>query len=218
MKQQPAAPIAAAEERRLRRVNDGAFSNDRTPSRLLEGLKASDEEARRQLNAAYEPVLRSILRRCSLSAEERDDLAQVFWMKVYSKVGSFRKEQPDHSLRGWLRTIARNLLIDHQRAKGAREGAEGGSDNVRLLAELPDDGQLPDAVESAERVAMLQGAMERLRSEVVARDWENFHRTTVGGESIAATARAAGMKPEALRMANARVRRKLRQFLADLWD
>jgi RNA polymerase sigma-70 factor (ECF subfamily) len=193
------------------------LADERTDSEFLSQLRAGEDAARRRLVAMYRPVLRTILTDFPLDCNERDDLEQAFWLTVFAKFDRFRKEKPGDSLRGWLRTVARNLVFDHLRQrKSEAAAAVGGSDHQRQLGAIPE--RQPEATDDQERSEMLGVALERVRAEVSGRDFENFRRSVMRGEPLAAVALASGMRSEALRMANARVRQKLRQQLGELWE
>jgi RNA polymerase sigma factor (sigma-70 family) len=191
--------------------------NDPTPSNLLRRLRARGDEARGQLVAVYGRVVVKILAGYRLDRNEREDLGQAFWLTVFAKFDQFSKETPGDTLRGWLRALLRNLVRDRLRKRRKDAAAAlGGSDHQRLMGELPDREPPTDDLE--ERREMLRVALELVRPEVSPRDFENFRRSVMLGEPVAEVAKASDMKPEAVRMANARVRQKLRQKIGELWE
>lgn len=100
---------------------------------LLDRLHRRDLAAAEQLVAAYEPYLRSVVRRglpANLRAKfDSVDVVQSVWVHVLNAVRKGAWEVPDRErLRALLITVARRRLISrfrHYRAATEREGRDG---------------------------------------------------------------------------------------------
>jgi len=149
--------------------------------------------------------------------QDLPDIFQDVFQAVATHIGSFRKEKQGESFRGWLRTIAYHKVCDHfRKAKREPEGAGGTDAQLQLLrlaaAELadPDDG----GEENAER-GLLDRALNLIRSEFEDRTWQAFWLTVVEGKAPNELAIDLGMSPGAVRVAKARVLRRLRDELGE---
>ncbi len=94
--------------------NDGALD-----LALLERWRAGDERAATQIVERHGPALARFAVRLGM-ADEAEELVQDTFVRAFGALESFRA---DSSLRTWLFTIERRLVIDRRRA-AARRGSE----------------------------------------------------------------------------------------------
>jgi RNA polymerase sigma-70 factor, ECF subfamily len=186
----------------------------RTASRLVEGLKARDGDAWRQLAALYGPLVYGWCRRAGLRDRDAEDVVQEVFLVVLRRVGEFRHDRPGGTFRGWLRAIARNKLGDWIQRQPTRDHAAGGTDAQERLNQLPADE--PPADPTREVGGLYQRALELVRPEFEERSWQAFWRTAVGGEDAATAAAALGLTPNAVYVAKSRILRRLREVLGDV--
>ena len=85
----------------------------------------------------YSPLVLHWLRRAGLPDQECADVIQEIFRSAYTGVAKFRQESTG-TFRGWLRTIARNKVIDHFRRRSKQPDATGGSEAAALLHNVPD--------------------------------------------------------------------------------
>lgn len=118
----------------------------------LEAATSADEMA----------ALRTYLRRRMREGQDLDDMVQ----DVYLRVLAAPEAGPVGNVRGFLRRVASNLLIDRYRRKTARLS----DDHITLDEHIVDDGALaPDRIASGrEELALLGDALEAIGP--VARD------------------------------------------------
>jgi len=91
---------------------------ERTDSELIERWKAGDSRSATQIVARHADALA----RFAVSSGERDEieeLVQDTFVRAFSSIDSFRG---DSSLRTWLFTIERRLLLDRRRSERRRRG------------------------------------------------------------------------------------------------
>lgn len=109
----------------------------------------------------------------------------------------------DGRLRGWLITVARNLLVDRYRAEGTRR------DTVRALErETRSDGRGRDAADHAvdrDQLARLERAIAELSDELR----EVLTMTTVGGMTSQVIGEALGLPAGTVRYRLHRARTRL---------
>ena len=144
-------------------------------------------------SAAYEKLLRDILPelRAIVGARLRDpsgveDVVQNVLFSIHRARHTFRPERP---FGPWLRAIARNAVIDAQRARG-----------VRLRREVPiDDGMdVPDTSEPVDPGAPLSPYLQRALAALPPNQREAVELIHLREMSVAEAAARVGIKPGAL--------------------
>jgi RNA polymerase sigma-70 factor (ECF subfamily) len=73
-----------------------------------------DRKMQQELYKRFAPKMYGVCLRYAGSAEEAEDILQEGFIKVFHKIGSFRREG---SFEGWIRRIFVNTAIEHFRKK-----------------------------------------------------------------------------------------------------
>jgi len=189
-----------------------------TSTGLVNGAKGRDPEAWRRLAHLYGPLVYQWCRRQGLQPADAEDVTQEVFVTVAVKVGSFRRERPEDTFRGWLWTITRHKLGHWIRRQRTREQAAGGTDlQRRLLAvALPEVGsELADANSAGAVAGLHQRALQLIRTEFEDRSWEAFRRLVLEGQRPADVAADLGMSRSAVYVTKSRILRRLREVLGD---
>jgi RNA polymerase sigma-70 factor (ECF subfamily) len=189
-----------------------------TSTGLVNGVKGRDREAWRRLAHLYGPLVYQWCRRQGLQPSDAEDVMQEVFLTVAAKVGSFRRERPEDTFRGWLWVITRHKLGHWIRRQRAREHAAGGTDaQRRLLSAAPPEedatsgpGNGPAAV-----AGLYQRALQLIRTEFEDRSWEIFRRLVLEGQRAADVAADLGMTRNAVYVTKSRILRRLREVLGD---
>jgi len=186
-------------------------------SLLLRLCNSEDHEAWVEFVTLYEPVIYRFLRRRGLQDADARDVMQELLLTVSRSIGRWDPTKDRGSFRGWLRRIARNLVINWLKQRGRRVGATGGSDLQAILEMVPAANE-PDTVEFDRelRRALFRRASERVRGEVQAASWQAFWETAIVGTSSAEAAMKLGMTVGAVRVAKCRVLARLKAAVAEL--
>jgi RNA polymerase sigma-70 factor (ECF subfamily) len=181
-------------------------------------LQAHDPESWRQLTKLYGPLVYYWCRRFGLNPTDAADVFQETFSAVSISVDRFQKDQARGRFRGWLWTITRNKIHDHFRSQAGREGAVGGTEAQRGLAELPEQlAESPiDAEDRGQLGSLFQRALETVRAEFESRTWDAFWRVVVGQHTPRAVAADLGISTNAVHQAKSRVLRRLRAVLGDV--
>jgi RNA polymerase sigma-70 factor (ECF subfamily) len=187
------------------------------PSLLLRLRDARDHEAWVEFVSLYEPVAYRLLRRHGLQDADAREVMQDLFLAVSRSIDRWDPAEERGSFRGWLRRVARNLVINWLRQRSRRVAATGGSDLQAMLNNLPADADAETLEFDHElRRALFHQAAERVRGEVQASTWQAFWETGVVGTSAADAARKLGMEVGAVRVAKCRVLARLRAALSEL--
>jgi RNA polymerase sigma-70 factor, ECF subfamily len=189
-----------------------------TSTGLVNGVKGSDPEAWRRLAHLYGPLVYQWCRWRGLQPSDAEDVTQDVFLTVAVKVGSFRRERPGDTFRGWLWAITRHKLGHWIRRQRAREQPAGGTDaQQRLLAAaLPDEGSESAVAGGAGAAAGLyRRALQLIRAEFEVRSWEAFRRLVLEGQRPADVAADLGMTRGAVYVTKSRILRRLREVLGE---
>jgi RNA polymerase sigma factor (sigma-70 family) len=186
-------------------------------SLLLRLRDAQDHQAWVEFVALYEPVAYRLLRRRGLQDADARDVMQELFMAVSRSIDRWDPAKERGSFRGWLRRVARNLVINWLKKSERRVLATGDSDVQAMLDMLPADSG-PETVEFDHelRRALFQRAAQQVRAEVRPATWQAFWETAVVGTSPADAARKLGMEVGAIRVAKCRVLARLRAAVNEL--
>jgi RNA polymerase sigma factor (sigma-70 family) len=186
-------------------------------SLLLRLRDAQDHQAWVEFVALYEPVAYRLLRRRGLQDVDARDVMQELFMAVSRSIDRWDPAKERGAFRGWLRRVARNLVVNWLKKSERRVLATGDSDVQAMLDMLPADCG-PETVEFDHelRRALFQRAAQQVHAEVRPATWQAFWETAVVGTSPADAARKLGMEVGAIRVAKCRVLARLRATVNEL--
>ena len=167
----------------------------------------------------YEPVIYRLLRRHRLQDADAREVMQELFLAISRSIGRWDPVRERGSFRGWLRRVARNLVINWLKHRGRRANAPGGPDMQAMLDMLPAACD-PETVEfDVElRRAVFRRAAEQVQTQVQPATWQAFWQTAVVGSSAADAAAKLGMHAGAIRVAKCRVLARLQAAVRELED
>src|SRR5947209_4514327 len=179
-------------------------------SLLLRLRDSQDHAAWMEFVTLYEPAAYRILRRHGLQDADARDVMQDLFLTVSRNIDRWDPAKDRGTFRGWLRRVARNLVINWLKHRDRRIAATGGSGLQDLLDMLPAADE-PESVEFDRelRRAMFHRAAEQVRGDVQPATWRAFWETGVVGISAAEAAKKLGMEVGAIRVAKCRVLARL---------
>src|SRR6266853_6497844 len=155
-------------------------------SLLLRLRDPHDHEAWLEFVSLYEPVAYRLLRRQGLQDADARDVMQELFMAVSRSIDRWDPAKERGSFRGWLRRVARNLVINWLKHRDRRVVATGGSGLQAMLDMLP-AADWPESVEFDHelRRALFHRAAEQVRGEVHSSSWQAFWETCIVGTAPA---------------------------------
>jgi RNA polymerase sigma-70 factor (ECF subfamily) len=188
-----------------------------TRASLLMRLRDSqDHAAWVEFVALYEPLTYRLLRRHGLQDADAREVMQELFVVVSRNIDRWDPDKDRGSFRGWLRRVARNLVINWLKHRERRLIPAGGSEFRAMFDQLA-----AGDVETAEfdhefRRSLFHQAAEQVRGEVQATTWQAFWETAVAGNSPAEAAKKLGMNAGAVRVAKCRVLARLKEIVKQL--
>ena len=187
---------------------------------LLQRARTGDAVAWERLVHLYTPLVHYWCRRLGVLGSDADDVLQEVFQLAFQRINDFRRTQAGHTLRGWLRGITRNKVLEFFRRSGRQPAGVGGSTIHQRIQEVADsvDAAGPgDEADDAEVVNDLYcRALELVRHEFEPATWRAFWRTTVDAQRPVDVATELGLSAAAVRMAKSRVLRRIREELGEL--
>ncbi|HEV3340249.1 MAG TPA: sigma-70 family RNA polymerase sigma factor [Pirellulales bacterium] len=193
------------------------FSPSTRVSLLLRLRDPRDHESWMEFLSVYEPVVYRLLRRHGLQDADAREVMQELFLAVSRSIDRWEPAKERGSFRGWLRRVARNLVINWLKQRGRRAVATGDSNLQAMLNRLPANGDAETAEFDQEvRRALFQRAAEKVRREVRPATWQAFWETSVVGTSPAETAKKLGMGVGAIRVAKCRVIARLQAAVTEM--
>jgi RNA polymerase sigma-70 factor (ECF subfamily) len=190
-----------------------------TSQTLLDRVRAADQSAWQRLVFLYGPLVRYWCSRWGLTGADADDVSQEVFHAVSVGLGSFRRDRPADTFRGWLRGITRHKLLDFSRARARHPAASGGTTAHLQLNAVADPNAVDEDADPSEQTSGLyQRAMELVKSEFEPRTWHAFWRVAVLGHPVDLIASDMGVTPAAVRKAKSRILHRLKEEIGDLID
>lgn len=192
---------------------------DATPSRLIKRVVSNDQSAWLQLVRLYGPIVRFWICGTGLQSQDMADIFQEVFSAVSKKIGDFERQEGDGKFRAWLKTIAKNKVIDHFRGADKNPDAVGGSEQVLRIHQLSEDNESSmEQMQDNERASLLQRALHLVRGEFNEQHWQAFWRIAVDNRTSKEVAEELGMSAAGVRKAKSRVLQRLRQELQEFGD
>ena len=207
------------------RATDRPSGDDRgTSATLLARLRGNEPDAWRAMVQLYGPLVRHWLRLGGAAVGDYDDLSQDVFREAAQGLVRFRRDRPGDTFRGWLRGIARNVLLRRRKQLARGPRSAGGTDAWKALEAFADpfaaeptsaDGAVD---EQAERTAVYVQVLELARAQFEEKTWQAFYLTAIEARSTAETAAQLGLTEAAVRKHKSRVLQRLRSEYAELLD
>lgn len=184
----------------------------RTHATLLARLAGSgqtDQDAWREFVNHYG---RKIYRWClhwGLQETDARDVTQQVLLKMARQMRTFVYD-PSKSFRAWLKTVARNALVDFMQSWQRPDRGSGDSGVHASLDSTEAREELVRQLEEQYDHELLEQAMVQVRLRVASHTWEAFKLTAIDGVPAAEVASRLHMKIATVYEARSSITKKLR--------
>jgi len=194
-------------------------SEKATSVSLLERLRdRSDQAAWRRFHDVYDPLIRRWLMRRGVSQQDADDVTQEVMEVAFNQLPDFQHNGRVGALRAWLRRVVANRLKTFWRQQN-RQAKAMGDDYGEMAEQLADEkSQLSRAWDEEYQRALCERLLELAESDFQQQTMEAFKRVALKGQKPAHVAQSLGITANAVRIAQSRVMRRLRELSEGLLD
>ncbi|HEV3121156.1 MAG TPA: sigma-70 family RNA polymerase sigma factor [Isosphaeraceae bacterium] len=178
---------------------------------------STDAAAWTEFVTLYEPLVYRLARRKGLQDADARDLCQEVFRAVAQAVD--RWDPARGSFRGWLSTIARNLLVNFLTRRQHQLRGSGSTSVQDLLDARPVTDPSATAMFEAEyKTRVFQWAADEVRGEFAQATWQAFWQTAVEDRPASEVAAQLGLSVGAVYIARSRVLSRLRRRIEQLGD
>lgn len=182
-------------------------------STLLTGARSANPNAWVMIVTRYSPKIMTWMLLAGVDSSDAPDLLQDVWRSVLMSLKNFRREKPDDTFRGWLRTIAQRRIADYFESRSQQPR------NLPLaqLESLQSQNLLTDEIAAnvSERVTLLQKYMQQVESEVKPNTWLVFQMHVIEEKSVEEVAAILKIPTYSVYTSKSRVIKRLRELLED---
>lgn len=200
--------------------SENAQPEEATPASLLDGIRKHDPVAWRRLIELWTPIIYARCRRNGLTAEDAEDITQSALLRIYSGISRFRRDGVSAKFRFWVATITRNLLNSYWSQQKQRPAAMGGSDARHSMENYSDNSENKDREDTSwcEPLQVMAQALRLIERDVSPRSWNAFQLVQYQQLTHREAAEQLGMTEGAVRVANHRIRERLKAELLGMLD
>jgi RNA polymerase sigma factor (sigma-70 family) len=169
-----------------------------------------DTEAWGEFVAAYGPLVYGLGRRHGMQDADAADLTQDVLRAVVRRMPSFVYDPGRGTFRGWLLTVARNLVRRWSQARRRQACYGGTAGAAEALEDVPAPAEEAPWEEDYRR-RIFEWAADRVRAEVRPATWQAFWQTAVEQRDAEAVGTALGLSVGAVYIARSRVLARLKE-------
>jgi RNA polymerase sigma-70 factor (ECF subfamily) len=199
-------------------ANEGLDSGS-TASDLLTAAKRLDPRAWQELVDRYSWLILRWCRQEGLFADDARDVLQAVLLRVVQHLDRFEKDGRTAAFRRWLRTLTRSQVAEFRRNVARQPRGQGGSSAQHRMLAVAEPSPRAEAAPRLDRLLdRFWRLVDRLEDTVEPSTWQAFWLTTFENLNSAEAAQMLDMTPAAVRLAKARVVRRIREEDAELAD
>jgi RNA polymerase sigma factor (sigma-70 family) len=181
--------------------------------------RPGDSSAWDDFHRLYAPLLRRWLLMRGVSPHDADDVVQEVMRIALDEMGRFEHSGRTGALRCWLRQTMSNQLRALWRRASRQPNAVGGSEHLAMADQLADPHTaLSQAFDEEYRRGVCEHLLSSVAPEFQDKTMQAFRRSLLEGKRPAEVAAELGMTANAVRIAQSRVLRRLREVGQGILD
>ena len=182
------------------------------PSLLLRLRDSQDQQAWSTFLEIYQPLIYRIVRQRRIQDADAREVTQEVLLAVAGSIDRWEADPNRGTFRGWLTTIARNLVVNFLIKQSRHPRGSGDSDIRREIDELPAaDGEQSVLFNMEEKRQIFRWAAERVRQEFRETHWQAFWLTAIDGRNAIEVATELGISVGLVYVSRNRVMKRLRE-------
>jgi RNA polymerase sigma-70 factor (ECF subfamily) len=177
------------------------------------GARSANPNAWVIIVTRYSPKIMTWMLLAGVDSSDAPDLLQDVWRSVLVSLKNFRREKPDDTFRGWLRTITQRRIADYfeSRSQQPRHIPLAQLESIQSQKLLTDE----ITANVSERVKLLQKSMQQVESEVKPTTWLVFQMHVIEEKSVEDVAAILKIPTYSVYTSKSRVIKRLRELLED---
>ena len=192
-----------------------------TRESLLGRLKDwKDEESWREFVNIYRQLIFSAARKSGLTEAEADDVVQETIVSVAKTIREFQYDPERCSFKTWLRHLTQKRIADHYRKRPRehllREASGGATTGTGAFDRVPSPGDLETIWEEEWQNKILDAALERVRTQASARQYQMFDLYVLKKMRVQEVAAALGTSVAQVYLAKHRISRLIKKEVHQL--
>jgi RNA polymerase sigma factor (sigma-70 family) len=186
------------------------------PSLLLRLRDARNQQAWTEFLEIYEPLITRLIRRRGIQEADVGEVTQEVLLAVASSIHRWESDPERGSFRGWLATIARNLVVNFLIRQSRHPRGSGDSQFKRWLEDQPSpEGEMSALFDLERKRQTFRWASDHIRSEFRETTWQAFWLTAVENKDIHDVARELGVTVGVVYVSRSRVMKRLREVVEE---
>lgn len=180
-------------------------------SSIIERARGGDEAALAVIDILYRGLVSAWCRQLGVLPADVEDVVQDVFSNVWRGLRQFRRDDPSHSFRGWLRTIVGNRIIDLRRASQRQVVT------VPLFGDISLDNLSAEST-TAETKLLYARAIQLIKGEFSKRDVDIFLLLIVEGASPRDVAEKFQIKISRVFVIKSLMLKRLRDYFGELLE
>lgn len=189
------------------RIGPGSTASD-----LLAAAKRLEPGAWQELVERYSWLVAIWCKSEGLAPDDVPDVVQAVLVEVARNLERFHKDGRTAAFRRWLRTITRCQVAEFRRAAAKQPRAPGGTTaNKRLMSVPAKDPSTENDPRLEQLLERFWGLVDRLEETFEPSTWQAFWLTTFEHRTSVEAGQVLCLSPAAIRLAKARVLRRIRE-------
>lgn len=181
------------------------------PSLLIRIRDGKDQDAWREFDSIYRPMLHSFAGASGLSASDAEELAQQCMMLIHRYIGSFEYDPSKGRFKSWLRTIVSNRTKNLHRDRREFQGES------RQFGQTPDGRQTPEELfDIVWRREHLKHCVRMAQAEVEESTFQVFVAHVLDEQPIDKVCDAFKMTPNQVHAIKSRMIRRVRAKMVEI--
>jgi RNA polymerase sigma-70 factor, ECF subfamily len=187
---------------------------DTQPSLIVRLSDKQDRQAWEEFSAIYRQVIYRMAIFYGLQPDDAEDLCQKVFLSISQSIDSYRQQPGKAKFRTWLKTVARNEILNSLTRSPKSRGREIALDTGIYAGLAASEGKSYHELNYRREVFLV--AASQARQEFSERSWRAFWLTAVEQKPLDQVCEQLGMSRGSIYTARCRIVQRLRDIVQSL--
>lgn len=175
-----------------------------------------NQQAWNEFLEIYEPLIARLIQRRGIQSADVGEITQEVLLAVASSIHRWESNPDRGTFRGWLATIARNLVVNFLIRQSRHPRGSGDTDLRRWLEDQPaPDGEMSALFDLERKRQTFHWASIQVQPEFKSTTWQAFWMTAVEERDVADVAAELGVTAGVVYVSRSRVMKRLREVVEE---